>query len=169
MSAHALSTPCARCGFTLSAHADGRCPVGPPARAPRFRGLGEPDERPEHIKEAEAATGINPAFALEVYAAKLPVIRQVAAAHGYAIGVHGSMARDLDLIAAPWTEEATPPELLAKEIQVAVGGFVLKGRAGNDEHGSSLKPHGRRCWSIHLGGGPYIDLSVMPPLPKENA
>jgi hypothetical protein len=27
MTAHVLGTPCARCGFTLSAHADGYCPI----------------------------------------------------------------------------------------------------------------------------------------------
>ena len=25
-----------------------------------------------------------------------------------------------------------------------------------------LKPHGRLTWSFHVGGGPYLDLSVMP-------
>ena len=37
--------------------------------------------------------------------------------------------------------------------------YHLKGCPG-------MKPHGRLCWSFHLGGGPYIDLSVMPLAPQ---
>lgn len=33
-------------------------------------------------------------------------IRELAKEIGYAIGAHGSLERDLDLIAAPWSEEA---------------------------------------------------------------
>ena len=33
-------------------------------------------------------------------------IRQIARKHGWAIGVHGSLKRDIDLIAVPWTWEA---------------------------------------------------------------
>lgn len=41
---------------------------------------------------------------------------RVARRHGYAIGVHGSMSRDLDLIAVPWVESASSPDELLKEI-----------------------------------------------------
>lgn len=40
---------------------------------------------------------------------KLPDFRliwEVARGCGYAIGLHGSMKRDVDLIAVPWTDEA---------------------------------------------------------------
>lgn len=127
----------------------------------------EGDARPHHIREAEAQKGIDPLYALEVFLARLPIVRDVARAHGYAIGVHGSMKRDLDLIAAPWTEAASPPASLAKAIEVAVDGFVVKGPEGRDRF-PYTKPHGRLCWSIHLGGGPFIDLSVFPPM-KESA
>lgn len=35
-------------------------------------------------------------------------IRAVAREHGWAIGAHGSLVRDIDLIAVPWTAEAVP-------------------------------------------------------------
>ncbi len=73
---------------------------------------------------------------------------------GYALGVHGSLARDLDLIACPWTETASSPEDLAEALRAKVGGVL--GSKGHE------RPHGRRIFVIHLGGGPYIDLSVMP-------
>lgn len=100
----------------------------------------------------------------------LPDIREAAKRHGYAVGLHGSMTRDLDLIAVPWTEHASPPDVLAVAIKGAVNGnwdderyhdhWHQMGKPGN-------KPHGRLCWSIKLGGGAYIDLSVAPPSKPE--
>lgn len=96
-----------------------------------------------------------PAF----YASLLPILIPVAREHGYALAVHGSMLRDLDLIAVPWTAEASPAEDLAEGLREGVGGSWKP----YDTNGSrSAKPHGRRVWSIHFGGGCYIDLSVMP-------
>ena len=72
---------------------------------------------------------------------------------GYSLALHGSMARDLDLIAVPWTDDAVSAQDLAHVIAEGTG------RALSDFH---EKPHGRLAWVIQLGGGPYIDLSVMP-------
>lgn len=96
------------------------------------------------------------------YERALREARIVARQHGYALAVHGSEQRDLDLIAAPWVDDAAAPEVLAKAIEVAVDGFVLQHR--DPERTPTPKPHGRLAWSIHLGGGPYLDLSVMPRL-----
>lgn len=35
-------------------------------------------------------------------------IRAIAKEHGYAVGVHGSLARDIDLILVPWIEKPWP-------------------------------------------------------------
>ena len=83
---------------------------------------------------------------------------------GYAVGVHGSLARDIDLVAVPWTEEATTAAEVAEAIRAAAEKSGPCGQAfvaGNDPC-PRRKPHGRLCWSFHLGGGPYIDLSVVP-------
>jgi hypothetical protein len=47
----------------------------------------------------------------------IPPIRFRAHKLGYAIGVHGSLAYDIDLIAAPWAEHACQPKELADAIQ----------------------------------------------------
>jgi hypothetical protein len=95
-------------------------------------------------------------------------VRATARSLGYAVALHGSMRRDLDLIAAPWTDEAVPPEELAEAVRVAVGGYW---RAAHPdpyvEIGGSepaKRSHGRLAWSIYGVLGTYIDLSVMPPL-----
>lgn len=77
---------------------------------------------------------------------------------GYAVAHHGSLARDIDLVAIPWTDNAKPTEYLVNSIVAAVQGWI------NPAHPNPVqKPHGRLAWSIHLlGYGTYIDLSVMP-------
>lgn len=99
-------------------------------------------------------------------------LREVARANGYALGVHGSLARDIDLIAVPWTDETVAPEVLAEAIRAQaeeINGAAFIAPHEDDEHHRAgmpgFKPHGRLVWSYHLGGGPYIDLSVFPPQP----
>lgn len=99
------------------------------------------------------------------YQELLPIIRRVAHANGYAIGLHGSGQRDMDLIAVPWTGEAVAAEELVERLVEACDG---ENCAGVLDPGIANKPHGRRAWSIRLTGKMlfyehlYIDLSVMP-------
>lgn len=111
-----------------------------------------------------------------MFAWMVPHITETARKFGYAIGVHGSMARDLDLIAVPWTECASPAETLVDAIRDSVGGFIRndpvhRGNQYNlDTRNPGEKPHGRRAWSIYFSGHRfYIDLSVMPIVPKKEA
>lgn len=99
-----------------------------------------------------------------IYAQLLPKIREAGKALGYALAIHGTMARDLDILAVPWVEDAASPEELIAAIQAAVGGFVfgdLSKRGGVDAE-PTKQPHGRLSWNICWGGRPFIDLSVMP-------
>jgi hypothetical protein len=99
-----------------------------------------------------------------LYEPLIPVVRDVAWGLGYAVGVHGTLRRDLDLIATPWIDDAAGADLLVAEVTRAVGGCQTE---------PSSKPHGRRAWSIILFQHPpapkhdpwrypWIDLSVMP-------
>ena len=97
-----------------------------------------------------------------VYAWVFPQIREVARAHGYALGLHGSMARDLDVIAVPWTEDAKPAEELVAAVVQAIGGVFAPWDEVPDRN-PACRPHGRRAWSIYFSGHMfYIDLSIMP-------
>ena len=62
----------------------------------------------------------------EFFLSRLPSIRTVARVLGFAIGVHGSLRRDLDLIAVPWREGHATKDALAKAIQYAACGLVEK-------------------------------------------
>jgi hypothetical protein len=97
------------------------------------------------------------------YVSMLPTLVRVSKANGYALSVHGSLQRDLDLIAVPWTDEATSAaELVAAIIQASGGFLVDRPHSHAGVRDPTQKPHNRLEWSIHLGGGPYIDLSVTP-------
>lgn len=109
------------------------------------------------------ATGVDE---LERFLAR---VRGVALECGYAIGVHGSLRRDLDLIAAPWTPEAVSAQQLVDELCERVPLHPRDVNLYGDEHpwrmepNPEMKPWGRLGWS--LGGCPthqYVDLSVMP-------
>jgi hypothetical protein len=104
-----------------------------------------------------------------MFAWMIPHIAMVARGLGYAIGVHGSMNRDLDLIAVPWTDSAAPEEVLVEAVRDAVGGFIRndppteENEYYSETRNPAAKPHGRRAWMIHFAGHRfYIDLSVTP-------
>lgn len=101
-----------------------------------------------------------------LYLSLIPVIREVARNSGYAIGVHGSLTRDLDLIAAPWTPKAVSPNTLALRIEKAICKYPsMRTNAGARKEAArgKQKPWGRRAYTMLLGcNGAYVDLSVVP-------
>jgi len=107
----------------------------------------------------------------EFYLSRLPAIREAARQCGYAIGLHGSLRRDFDLMAMPWVEGCSTPDELAHAIALAATGMTLAGGYHWEK-----KPLGRIattisvCWTDHseafnkdLIGFGHLDLSVMPP------
>jgi hypothetical protein len=96
------------------------------------------------------------ATASTFYAALYPELREAARQVGYALTLHGSLVRDLDVVAIPWVPEAVSADDLVVALLEACGGFTV-GQRGFP------KPWRRRCWTISLGGsGGFVDLSVMP-------
>lgn len=100
-----------------------------------------------------------------LYLSLLPAIREAAREAGYAIGLHGSLTRDFDLIAVPWVEGCVTPEELVRRVELA----VCKYPYDEESHWKRVrdnvmrKPHGRLAYSLYLGTYAYIDMSVIPP------
>lgn len=89
---------------------------------------------------------------------------RIAWRHGYALALHGSMARDLDLVAIPWTEDADSPDKL---IAAFVRFIVSKSDVDIQTPIPAKKPHGRLAYTIPIGhGGQYLDISIMPSDPQ---
>lgn len=107
----------------------------------------------DHTRELLASQ--KPAITYLLY---YPAMRDVARQHGYALTIHGSLNRDCDLVAVPWTEDACDAETLVAAICAEVALI-------DTLRGASDKPHGRRCWTLQgVAGLPHgwVDLSVMP-------
>lgn len=119
-----------------------------------------------HAKAADAL----PCKAREVrrfLTEELDALRAVAFKHGYVLAVHGSLARDLDLVAVPWIEEASSADEVADAIRRAAGAEFATTTTG-DPQPEGPQAHGRRSWAITLPRhATYIDLSVMPRVLKD--
>jgi hypothetical protein len=79
---------------------------------------------------------------------------------GYALAIHGSLRRDIDMVIIPWREELMP-------VGALMACIVDKIKELNNHAlliGPFRKPHGRLACTIHLGelgGEPYLDISIM--------
>lgn len=92
-----------------------------------------------------------------VYCALYPQLAEIARKHGYALAIHGSLARDFDLICVPWTEKPGLPAEVVTEITESFAVTVVG--EPNTTH------HGRERWTLSLSFGECaIDLSFMPRL-----
>jgi len=95
-------------------------------------------------------------------------LKEIALKYGYNLVLHGSLQRDLDLIAIPWQNKVKSCDKMIDEFAKAIGGTVqLWGKARFTQ-----MPHGRIAYVINLNRGEksqdhkdpqyYIDISVTP-------
>jgi hypothetical protein len=90
-----------------------------------------------------------------VYCALYPQLAKVARKHGYALAIHGTLGRDMDLICVPWADAVSAPSEVVREI---VGTFWIT-QVGEP----TGKNHGREAWTISIGHGECaLDLSFLP-------
>jgi len=84
-----------------------------------------------------------------LYAFYFDVIKEIGLKYGYNIVLHGSMNRDLDLIAIPWQEKIGSKFGMLEEISNCLGGHIL---IETDEQRKEFreKYHGRECWVINI-------------------
>jgi len=94
-----------------------------------------------------------PAYVVGIY----PKLSRRARKLGYALTLHGSLQRDMDVLAIPWTEDACEPLELVKALA-----DVFNLEPNHDITKPTEKPHGRLVWTLPLWWGAFIDLGVMP-------
>lgn len=152
-------TPTCELAKALSALSDG--PATPPSSDPEggARGVQGRIADGQQCNE-QSGQSLSPAFGIidPDYARIFTIARCLAWAEGYAIAMHGSFTRDLDLIAVPWAPHACEPEHLAKRIE-SVAGLKISASPKND------KPFGRLVWTLTLpdfGDPRFVDLSIIP-------
>jgi len=115
-----------------------------------------------------------------LYAFYFDAIKEIGLDYGYNIVLHGSMNRDLDLIAIPWQEVIGNKIEMINRIAECLGGHVLF-ETEEDRQKFREKFHGRSCYIININrtikakvqgmitefeecADPqyYIDLSILP-------
>lgn len=116
--------------------------------------------KPKHIKPA-------------LYAMYYDHLKDIAKEYGYNLLIHGSLNRDLDLVAVPWVDNPQSEQELIKDFQeYLTGKQVLK--PDRTIHYTIL-PGGRHSYVIDLNRGDkhgewtrfedkqyYLDISVIP-------
>lgn len=90
-----------------------------------------------------------------VYCALYPALAEITRKHGYALSIHGTLGKDMDLVCIPWAEQVVEPDDVVKAIEKE---FSLK-VVGSP----NISYHGRLIYTITVGFGEcFIDLSFMP-------
>lgn len=82
--------------------------------------------------------------------------------YGYALAMHGSFTRDLDLIAMPWTNSACEAEKLIQQIE-------YRTEWKRQKREPSQREHGRMVWTLtspKFECARFVDFSVVPTSPS---
>lgn len=104
-----------------------------------------------------------------LYACYFEPLKRIAKTFGYNLVLHGSMNRDMDLIAIPWEDEVGNADQMIQQFADMLGGAAHTDR-DNVHLRRSKKPHGRVVYIIDVNRGEwtphdpeyYLDISVMP-------
>lgn len=103
-----------------------------------------------------AGTGAPAELCRTVYPELVGEARAIARQHGYAIGVHGSLLYDLDLMAMPWGTLCSSPDQLADALKEGMSRCLSR-----DE--GEIRPWGRVAYTLTFHDRLHVDLSIMTP------
>ena len=95
-----------------------------------------------------------------LYAALWEDIRHAAMDCGWAVALHGSLSRDMDIMAMPWVENATDADTMIRSIVQRCFGDSLIAQYGTRCRRGE-KPHNRVCYSIPIYEDYYLDISII--------
>jgi len=98
-------------------------------------------------------------------------LKEIAEHYGYNLVIHGSLDRDLDLVAIPWVDNPRPEQDMIKDFQMHLTGMNVVRPNGNVQF--TVLPGNRHGYVINLNRGDkkgewirfedeqyYIDISV---------
>lgn len=91
-------------------------------------------------------------------------LKNSAHGNGWALGLHGSLANDMDIMAMPWTDDAKPiEEMIDGLCELFTQSDEMK--QFYKERGYGDKPHGRKVYTLSIWADFYLDISVIPSPP----
>lgn len=120
-------------------------------------------QHPKHYTDAAKAYHVETRKAqIAIFVERsLPALKEASRKLGYALAVHGSLVRDLDLIAVPWTDEAAPIDDLIEALAMATKAETGWGHLTNSGE-RTPKPHGRIAVTILASAEVHLDVSILP-------
>jgi hypothetical protein len=92
------------------------------------------------------------------YASIYDDLRNAAMDCGWALGLHGSLAKDMDIMAMPWTEDAKPAEEM---IDALIGCFSENPFNDISRKPICNKPNNRVVYTIHIWSDWYLDINII--------
>ena len=103
------------------------------------------------------------------YAHVYQQLQEIGREHGYNLLIHGSMNRDMDLVAVPWVNDPKPHLELLQQIEKHLNGVY---HTEISEYLFTMLPGGRSSYVINLNRGGrfngyvdeqyYLDISITP-------
>lgn len=96
------------------------------------------------------------------YACMWGDFRQAAMDCGWALGLHGSLNSDIDIMAMPWIENAmTADEMISHMISTCFGESVWAKEPHFKKSQPGDKPNGRIVYTIPIFADFYLDINVI--------
>ena len=94
------------------------------------------------------------------YASIYDDLRNAAMKCGWALGLHGSLTNDMDIMAMPWTEDAKSEEELIKKLSDCFTDNPFK-----DQHIIPYlnKPNNRVVYTMSIWDDFYLDINIIRP------
>ena len=92
------------------------------------------------------------------YASIYDDLKSAALKCGWALGLHGSLSSDMDIMAMPWTEDATSVEVMIQALSDCFDGNPFK-----DLHtvAHTNKPNNRVVYTMSIWKDWYLDINVI--------
>lgn len=94
------------------------------------------------------------------YAAMWEDLRKAALNCGWALGLHGSLNSDMDIMAMPWTEDSVNVHGMIGELCKC---FTDAGELRSSIRVSTDKPNNRVVYTIAIWADFYLDINVINP------
>jgi len=92
------------------------------------------------------------------YASMWPDLKEAALNYGWALGLHGSLSSDMDIMAMPWTDDAKPVDDMIKALSDCFTENPFKNQHTVPSYG---KPNGRVVYTMTIWSDFYLDINVI--------
>lgn len=109
-----------------------------------------------------------------LYAIYFELLKPIAKDFGYNLLLHGSLNRDIDLVAVPWVDDPKDECIMLQEFDKCINGVCRTTQDGNiaEAYHFNILPGGRHSYFINVNRGGrwnsyddrqyYIDISITP-------